>query len=273
MHPRPPVRHRLLEVLGEGGFAIVYRAERVAADGSVQPVALKVPREPEGPGVFERLSHEARLSRLLDDPAFVRVHGPVRHGGAWALELELIEGRTCRALLERGPFPARVALETVGEVARALAAVHGAVRHEGAIHRDLKPGNLQITPTGRVRILDLGMARALSEPTPDHLGGTPGFIAPERAYGEEGPPADIFGLGVVLGALVAGRRRTAANREKLDAWAASDPDLRQIWALVLETTAWEPADRPGAAELSARCRDLVQRLPGPDLPDWVAGLP
>ncbi len=271
-------RYRILEVIGEGGFGKVYRARLEGAEGFAKEVAIKLLNDSEAPEeVLQRFRDESRILGLVRDRAIVTVDPPTRLEGRWAVVMEYVDGMNCSALMKRAPFPPRVALEVVQEVARALDHVYNQPGPDGRplrlIHRDIKPSNIQITPAGTVKILDFGIARADFEGresrTRTHIGGTFGYIAPERLHGEEGPAADIYSLGVVLGALIAGRRCTAKNRAKIEAWIAQDADLQKVWALSKEMTATDPNERPTAREVEDRCSELAPTVWGESLRRWA----
>src|SRR5206468_10322420 len=137
----------------------VYRARDVKLD---RPVAIKVLRddcvhEPEWLARFER---EARLLATLNHPNIATVHGLDEADGARCLVMELVPGQTLAQRLARGPLPVEEALAVCRQVAEALEAAHD----KGIIHRDLKPANVMLTPEGKVKILDFGLARSTEPP-------------------------------------------------------------------------------------------------------------
>ncbi len=271
-------RYRILEVIGEGGFGKVYRARLEGAERFAKEVAIKLLSDADAPDeVLQRFRDESRILGLVRDRAIVTVDPPTRLEGRWAVVMEYVDGMNCRALMKRAPFPPRVALEVVQEVARALDHVYNQPGPDGRplrlIHRDIKPSNIQITPAGTVKILDFGIARAdfdtRESRTRAHIGGTLGYIAPERLQGRDGPAADIYSLGVVLGALLAGRRCTERNRHKIEAWIAEDEDRQRAWTLFEAMTAHTPEARPTAREVEDRCSELIASMPGESLRRWA----
>lgn len=264
--------YRITALLGEGGFAKVYRAHPT---GGGADVAIKVLADPDPPqDVLQRLEEEARIMRLANDQALVNVDRVHRLSDRWAVVMEFVPGANCRQLVERlGPLPARVALEIVGEVARALDRVYHQPGPEGAplglLHRDLKPSNLQVTRRGQVKVLDFGGA-ALEAPDGlpiSKVHGTYGYIAPERLRGEESPAVDTFALGMVLYRLLTAE---PTNRKQLADLASRMRGARGFGLqLAAEMCALEPQDRPRLAEVATRCQGLVQRMDGPSLQEWA----
>jgi serine/threonine protein kinase len=213
--PESEVHYRFLSLIGSGGFGKVYRARVETADGFQRDVAIKVLNDPNPPkSLLQRFRDEAKILGLVRDRAIVGVEPPIRIGEQWAVVMEFVDGVSAGALVDKGPLPPGVAVEVVGEVARAL---HNAFHMEGPeggplqlLHRDIKPDNIQVTPNGDVRLLDFGVARANFAKREFHtrqsLGGTPGYIAPERLHRIEVPEGDVYSLGVVLHELVTGNR-------------------------------------------------------------------
>ncbi len=193
----------------------VYRARdtRIGRD-----VALKVLPESyaSDPDRLRRFEHEARTVGALSHPNLLVLFDVGTHDGAPYLVSELLEGTTLRELLGRGRLAVRKAVDYGAQVARGLAAAHD----QGIVHRDLKPENLLVTPDGRVKILDFGLARVLtpeagsdvsvatrSETEPGVVLGTRGYMAPEQVRGHRADHrADIFAFGAVLYEMLTGRR-------------------------------------------------------------------
>ncbi len=271
-------RYRITGVIGKGGFGTVYRARLESSEGFIKDVAIKLlSRDDLPPDVLTRFRDEARILGLLRDRNIVSVDPPTRLGGRWAVVMEFVDGMSCGRLLNRtGPFPVTVALELIEEIARTL---DNLWHHPGEdeqpmhlLHRDLKPSNVQITPTGQVKLLDFGVARATfgqrETTTTHHIGGTVGYIAPERLDGVEDHKGDIYSLGVMLHELATGER---PPRHGGQASPALDPDVRSVTELAEHMRSLEPEDRPNARQLEQTCRALRISLPGPELRDWARG--
>lgn len=256
----------------------MYRARLEGAEGFAKDVAIKLLSDEDAPEeVLQRFRDESRILGLVRDRAIVTVDPPTRLEGRWAVVMEFVDGTNCQRLMKKTPFPPRTALEVVQEVARALDHVYHQEGPDGTplhlVHRDIKPGNIQVTPAGTVKVLDFGIARAEFEAresrTTTHIGGTFGYIAPERLQGEEGPASDVFSLGVVLKAICAGRRPTRKNLEKITPWVAGDTDVQKVWALAESMTDPDPANRPSAREVEDRCAELAPTVRGEPLRRWA----
>jgi serine/threonine-protein kinase len=192
-------RYRLAERLETGGMADVWRADDELLG---RPVAVKLPN---GAHVAWR---EARMAAKLSHPSIAAVHDyreAVRPDGTVApfVVLELLAGETVAARLVRDPITLDEAARIGAAVAGALAAAHAG----GVVHRDIKPGNVMLTPNG-VKILDFGISAPAGEEDFDDTGatfGTPAYVAPERLDGMPAVPAtDVYGLGVLLFEMVTG---------------------------------------------------------------------
>jgi len=281
MHEPPLRRYRIINVLGQGGFGKVYRARLEDHSGFSKEVAVKMLLGDDLPEpAVQRFRDEARILGLLRDRAIVGVDPPTRIGGQWAVVMELIDGASCSAILRHnGTFPVGVAVEIVGEVARALQRAWDQPGPDGRpvrlLHRDIKPGNLQLTPHGEVKILDFGIARAdfqaRESKTTTHIGGTPGYIAPERLCGDEGPKADVYSLGVVLHVLLAGGRPPTDFDSPGDHPIERDAKglLAEAFALSRRMTLRDPRERLGAREVEQTCRELRRASGDLWLRDWI----
>lgn len=271
--------YSILAVIGQGGFGTVYRATMEGPDGFRKEVAVKLMQEREmaSEGLM-RFRDEARILGLVRDRAIVSVDPPTHLNGRLAIVMEYIDGASAAALMHQNPFPPGVALEIVQEVARVLDKV---VRHPGPdgrplnlLHRDLKPGNLQITPGGEVKILDFGIARATFDAREAHtvsnVAGTMGYIAPERLSGVEAPPGDIYSLGVLLHVLIT--RDKAVTHAVFQERGAQVPRTAAVvaaLALALEMCHVDPAWRPTARQVEDRCQYLRQLYPAMTLRAWA----
>jgi serine/threonine protein kinase len=207
-------RYELVQRIGIGGMAEVWRGHDAVLD---RPVAVKLI----APALRDQIATElvraeAQLAARLAHPNVANVHdfglsaGP---GGELPyIVMELVEGETLGRHLAAGPIDWRIAVRVCAEVAAALAAAHA----HGVVHRDVKPGNIMLTPAG-VKVLDFGIAaaagqRELAEDGP--VMGTPAYVAPERFAGVPATPAtDVYALGVLLYHCLAGRLPWPADTE------------------------------------------------------------
>jgi serine/threonine protein kinase len=193
-------RYRLLEELGAGGMAQVWRAHDEVLD---RIVAVKVltPENTADPAEVDRARNEARSAARLAHPNVAAVYdfGTSRRGGLGAayVVLELVEGPLLSDYLKSGPLNCRFAVRVGAEVSAGLAAAHS----QGIVHRDIKPSNVVLSQSG-AKILDFGIAALVG--TPDVLAdgtvqGTAAYMAPERMTGRAVTPAlDMYALGVLL---------------------------------------------------------------------------
>lgn len=276
----------MLYPIGRGGFGTVYRADMLGDEGFRRPVALKV-LNPNVAGIGEvarRFRDEARLLGLLRHRSIVQVDGLVEMGGRQVVVMEFIDGVDLAQLMELGPIPPGPALEIIGEVAGALDVAWRKTGADGRplrlLHRDIKPANIRISTAGEVKVLDFGIARAefssREAATRSMLFGSEGYMAPERFDLEDGAPADIYSLGVVLLEAVTQRAfgRTSIRPEKLktrteDALAAAPSMPGPLADLIRAMMAYEPEDRPTAREVESQAWDLRARSGAKRLRDWA----
>ncbi|MCB9466067.1 MAG: protein kinase [Candidatus Eisenbacteria bacterium] len=222
-HPHPidaTGRYTIDAEAGRGGMGVVYRARDLALDRTVA-IKLVPPRLSSSTRHLSRLTQEARLLASLNHPNVATIHGlETTNDGERFLVLEWVEGETLAARLARGPLSRTEAIELGVQLADALTAAH-----EGrVVHLDLKPANLMITPQGRLKVLDFGLARR-DTPSPERgdrgadtdkssessLGGTWGYVSPERLLEPGDHRADIFAFGCVLFECLTGRPAFAGS--------------------------------------------------------------
>ncbi len=201
-------RYRLIAIEGEGGMATVWRAMDEQLE---REVAVKILRPQFGvdPGFATRFRNEARAAGALSHPNVVQVYdfGTDVESSDQYIVMQLVDGKDLSTVLkERGPLAFDEAVSIGAAVADALDAAH---RH-GLIHRDIKPGNILITASGRTLVTDFGISRAIADASMTVTGTTIGsvhYFSPEQASGEEvGPPSDIYALGIVIYEMLSGRR-------------------------------------------------------------------
>jgi tetratricopeptide (TPR) repeat protein/tRNA A-37 threonylcarbamoyl transferase component Bud32 len=206
--------YRILKPLGAGGMGEVFLAYDDRLD---RKVAIKRIRPEAGanPERRERFRREARMAARLSHPAIVQVFDILQDNGSDYIVLEYVEGTSLRDLVDRGPLEVRQVLDLVRELADGLDAAH----REGIVHRDLKTENILITPSGRPKITDFGIAKRLlaggeeDSLTGSHIVlGTFRSMSPEQARGEPvDHRTDLFALGVLLYETLTGRSPFAAE--------------------------------------------------------------
>lgn len=198
-------RYRLVEIVGEGGMAVVWRAQDQLLG---RTVAVKMLREQYGsdPDFLERLHSEARAAATLNDPGVVGVYDVGEAEGRHFLVMEFVPGADLKALIRaEAPLDPARAVALCAEIARAVGKAH----ESGMIHRDIKPQNVIVMPDGKPKVADFGIARAVAAAgttAPGVVMGTVHYLAPESASGgPAGPASDVYSLGVVLYEMLGGR--------------------------------------------------------------------
>jgi len=198
--------YRIIEQLGQGGMATVFKAYHAGLD---RYVAIKVmhPAFKQDPNFLARFQREARVVAKLDHPNIVPIYDYAEHNNNPYLVMKFVEGETLKARLSRGPLTRDEGLRIVDAVGKGLAFAHG----RGILHRDIKPSNILLCPDGAIYLADFGLARIAqageSTLSSEMLLGTPHYISPEQARGERNLDAgtDIYSFGVVLYEMVVGR--------------------------------------------------------------------
>lgn len=276
--PRPsePVvlagRYRLIDQLGRGGMAEVWRAEDLTL---LRPVAIKLLAPPpagSGPAPARLAWREARDAARLIHANVVQIYDVGSDGDLLYLVMELVAGRDLEQVLrEQGPFTPERVMRVGVQTARALAAAHAA----GIVHKDVKPGNLLEAADGTVKLTDFGIAGPLTGPAgpagaprPTLL-GTSAYIAPEQALGgPAGPASDLYSLGCVLYELLTGEPPfTSAEAVNVLHQHVTDPPVppsalrpdipAELEQAVLRLLAKNPAERPADASLVASVLDSI----------------
>ncbi len=237
-------RYRLLRLIATGGMGQVWEAMDNRLDRKVAVKVLKAEFS-EDPEFLQRFRFEARTTAQLNHPGIAGVYdyGETRAEAGESLAylvMELVNGEPLNAVLSRiGRLPLGHALDMLEQTGRSLQVAHSA----GVVHRDVKPGNILITPAGQVKITDFGIAKAVDASPVTKTGmvmGTAQYIAPEQALGEEATSAsDVYSLGIVGYEVLSGIRPFVG-----------DGALTVAMKHVRETPAPLPADLPaGVREL------------------------
>jgi serine/threonine protein kinase/tetratricopeptide (TPR) repeat protein len=249
-------QYQVLSRIGAGGMGVVYRARdtKLGRDIALKVLPAEFSSDPES---IARAEREARLLASLNHPNIAAIYDLKECEGNLCLVLEYVEGDTLAERLKRGALAVNDGLTVCLQIAEALGAAHRA----GVIHRDIKPANVKVTPEGRVKVLDFGLAKAITPETPEldmsetptlltqvipeAIRGTPAYMSPEQVRGElVDNRTDIWGFGCVLFELLSGRQPFSG---------ATIPDLI---ASVLKTDPdWSalPQDTP------SRVRSFIQR--------------
>ena len=263
-------RYRLDEVIGRGGMSTVYRGTDLALD---RVVAVKVALDPlveQSPVYLERFRREANAAAAIDHPGVVTVYDAGADGPTRFIVMEFVHGRSLADILrEQSPLEPAEAADIAAQAADALSAAHA----RGIVHRDIKPGNIMVTPDGAVKVLDFGIARAVDSGTLTQTAtvlGTSAYMSPEQALGQPADArSDIYSLGCVLYEMLTGEPPFMAEvaaavmhqHVRVQPKPASERNPAvppALNALVMEMLAKAPGDRPQtAAEVRDRLRQAV----------------
>jgi eukaryotic-like serine/threonine-protein kinase len=259
--------------LGAGGMGEVFRARDLTLH---RDVALKVllPAYASDHARRARFAREARLLAALNHPHVAQIYSVEDSAAGPAIAMELVEGRTLRDVLQDGGLPRHRATDLARQIASALDAAH----EKGFVHRDLKPGNIMVTPDGAAKILDFGLAKIWADDdsvrahaatmTATALGeiaGTPAYMSPEQATGQPvDRRTDVWAFGCVLYEMLAGRQAFpgATVEDTMAAVIGRDPD----WNALPAGTA------PALRTLVMRCLEKDRRRRLRDIGDALHDL-
>ncbi|MCS5735353.1 serine/threonine-protein kinase [Herbiconiux daphne] len=260
-------RYELSSRIAIGGMGEVWKATDLVIG---RTVAIKILKDEYlgDPGFLERFRAEARHAALVNHEGIANVFDYGEEEGSAYLVMELVPGEALSTILEREHVLStdRV-LDIVAQTALALQAAHAA----GLVHRDIKPGNLLITPDGRVKITDFGIARIADQVPLTATGqvmGTVQYLSPEQASGQPASPTtDIYSLGIVAYECLAGKRPFSGESQVAIAMAQineTPPDLpvtvaEPVRNLVLSCIAKKPEDRPSSTGNLARAAMALRR--------------
>jgi len=260
-------RYELQSRIAIGGMGEVWEATDHVIG---RTVAIKILKDEYmgDPGFLERFRAEARHAALVNHEGIASVFDYGEENGSAYLVMELVPGEALSTILERdGALSADKTLDIVAQTASALQAAHAA----GLVHRDIKPGNLLITPDGRVKITDFGIARIADQVPLTATGqvmGTVQYLSPEQASGHAASPAtDIYSLGIVAYECLAGKRPFTGESQVAIAMAQINEQPPPLPAtvpipvqnLVMAMIAKKPSDRPSSAATVARAAQALRR--------------
>ncbi len=262
--------YQITSQIGKGGMGEVYQAKDqvLGRDVAIKVLPWEFANDADRVVRFQR---EAKLLASLNHPGIAAIHGLEDAGGTQFLVLELVEGETLAGRLKHGPIPVEESLNLALQIAEALEAAH----EKGIIHCDLKPANIKVTPEGKVKVLDFGLAKAFAgeaaevnlsnSPTLSDIAtqqgvilGTAAYMSPEQARGKPvDKRADIWAFGCVLFEMLTG---SAAFYGK---------DVTDILAAVIRS---EPDWRMLPSNLHWRIKELLQRCLEKEARDRCSGI-
>lgn len=260
-------RYELISRIAIGGMGEVWKATDTVIG---RTVAIKILKEEYfgDPGFRERFRAEARHAALVNHEGIANVFDYGEEEGNAYLVMEMVPGEALSTILEREKvLPAERVLSIVQQTATALHQAHQA----GLVHRDVKPGNLLITPDGTVKITDFGIARVADQVPLTATGqvmGTVQYLAPEQASGKPASPAtDIYSLGIVAYEALSGRRPFRGESQVSIAMAhikEAPPELpgtipEPVRKLVMACIAKKPEGRPANADALAKAARAIER--------------
>jgi eukaryotic-like serine/threonine-protein kinase len=255
--------------LGKGGMGEVFQAKdrKLGRDVAIKVLPEEFARDADRVARFQR---EAKLLASLNHPSIAAIYGLEESDGTNFLVLELVEGQTLADRIKAGPIPVEESLKLALQIAEALEAAH----EKGVIHRDLKPANIKVTPEGKVKVLDFGLAKAFAgeqadlnlsnSPTLSNAAtqqgvilGTAAYMSPEQAKGKAvDKRADVWAFGCVLFEMLTGGSVFSAD------------DVSQTLARILERqpdfSSLPPKLHPKIVEMLERCleKDAKNRYSG-----------
>ncbi|MBA3531002.1 MAG: protein kinase [Ardenticatenales bacterium] len=255
-------RYQLYERLGEGGMAEVFRAEDLRLGREVAVKVLR-PQYANEKSFLDRFINEARSMAGFSHPNVVNVYDVGRDGQRYYIVMEYVPGEDLRRTLERnGSLPMKQAIDIARQMAQGIGYAH----RKGLVHRDIKPGNILITPTGEVKVADFGIAKAMASvgfTEPGIVWGTTAYLSPEQVRGEVATAAsDVYAMGVVLYEVLTGyppfqgEDRVAIALKHLNETPPPFPDTLQlprgVEFLVRKALSKSPAERFANADEMAR---------------------
>jgi eukaryotic-like serine/threonine-protein kinase len=271
-------RYQLLERLGSGGMAMVYRARDLTLERTVAIKILR--RDYSGDPAFRRRFHqEAKAAANLSHPNIVTIHDFGLFADQLFIVMEYVPGMDLKTWMKQhGQVSIPEAIQLINQACAGIGHAHRA----GLVHCDVKPQNMLVSPDGRLKVLDFGIARALATISPDEksdvVWGSPQYFSPEQAAGfAPSPASDVYSLGVVLYEMVCGRLPFIANTAEQLAdlhQEALPPSPRKfnpaipltLEQIILKVLAKEPAARYRTADQLGQVLDTYKQAPPPVYP-------
>ena len=239
-------KYEILKTLGSGGFGTVYLVRDTWID---KKVAIKVPHKQNGE--FDELLREPRLLAALDHTNIVSIVTAETADDYFFIVMEFVEGESLEAMIEREKG---LDIEQATDFARQLATGATYAHAQGVLHRDLRPGNVLVTPEGRIKITDFGTSRFLE--VAEHAStiiGSPPYMAPEQFQGRAMFSSDVYSLGVIMYEMMTG----------VLPYFSANP--RQLEKMVLSGRVVRPRERNKAIPIEME--EIIMRALAPDISD------
>lgn len=278
-------RYEILEEIGQGAMGTVYRARDPLIERTVAIKTVSIAQlQQEGADAELRFLHEAQSAGRLSHPHIVTIYDVGEADGLAYIAMEYLSGATLRDLMNKGPMPLDLAIETATQMAEALAFAH----EHGVIHRDIKPANVVVTgQRGHIKLTDFGIAHLVNS---DHtrtgqMLGSPRYMSPEQAMGcEINGRSDIFSLGAVLYEMLTGQYAfdgdslptivyRVINEAPIDAASLRSKLPAELSSLLARMLDKNPEARPDAHALVNALRGVAPLPAAQTLPPQPASRP
>src|SRR5437016_781187 len=196
--------YEIVEVLGQGGMGQVYKVKNVLSE-RIEAMKVLLPNMEGDSDLAERFLREIKVQAAFDHPNIAKLYTALRASNQLLMVMEFVEGTSMEKLLAKGPLLVGETVDYASQVLDALAYAHG----RGVVHRDIKPANMMRTPSGKIKLLDFGIAH-MANSNLTQAGTTVGslyYMSPEQVKGGPADPrSDLYSLGIVLYEMVTGKR-------------------------------------------------------------------
>ena len=229
--------YEVVAVLGAGGMGQVYKVRNVFSE-RIEAMKVLLPNMSSDPDLAQRFLREIQVQAALDHPNIARLHAAQRVGDQLVMVMELVEGSSLEKLIEQRALTLNDSVNYVSQVLDALTYAHG----RGVVHRDVKPANIMVTPSGVVKLMDFGIAHIKADRRLTQTGTAVGslyYMSPEQIQGAEPDPrSDLYALGITLYEMVTGRRPFQGDSD----FSIMAAHMQQVPAAPIEIVPNVPSD-------------------------------